>query len=152
MRINREGLDLLKSCEGCELAAYPDPGTGGEPWTIGYGHTGVDVRPGLTIDAQDAEDLLINDLMRFEDGVEDLVTVDLTGNASSALVSFAYNVGLRNLEASKLLRFLNAGDFARAADEFPKWCRGGGRVLPGLVKRRAAERELFLTPGDGTDA
>ena len=143
MKINEAGLNLIKQFESCRLKAYPDPATGGEPITIGWGHTGG-VKLGDVITQAQADAWLLEDVAKFEQGVSELVKVSLSGNQYSALVSFAYNCGLANLKKSSLLRKLNAGDIMGAADEFPKWNRGGGRVLPGLVRRRKAERELFL--------
>ncbi|MCY1458796.1 Lysozyme RrrD [compost metagenome] len=83
-------------------------------------------------------------MQRFEPEVERLVQVPLTGNQWDALVSFTYNLGAANLESSTLLRLLNAGDYVGAAGQFPRWNKAGGKVLPGLVRRREAERVLFL--------
>lgn len=88
--------------------------------------------------------MLLNDVQRFEPEIERLVTVPLSQNQWDALVSFTYNLGAANLEWSTLLRKLNAGDYAAAADQFPRWNKGGGKVLVWLVRRRAAERDLFL--------
>jgi lysozyme len=141
--INDTGLLLLKSSEGCELHAYQDAvGV----WTIGYGHTGSDVHPGQTITQADADTLLEADLKCFEVAVNNLVSHDLTSNQFAALVDFAYNEGAGALAGSTLLRLLNAGDVAGAADQFAAWDEAGGEVLPGLVARRAKEKELFLTP------
>ena len=145
-KINAAGLALIKSFEGCELTAYPDPGTGGDPWTIGYGHTGPDVQPGLTITQARADQLLKQDLQKFEQGVNGVIARSLTSNQFSALVSFAYNVGLGALQSSTLLRLVNAGDFSGAAAQFGKWVNGASGPLPGLVRRRAAEAALFLNP------
>lgn len=144
MKINQAGLELIKSHEGCSLKAYPDPGTHGEPYTIGYGHTGG-VKLGDTITQTRAEDVLRDDLCKFEVGVEELLFVDVTSNQFSALVSFAFNVGLHNLSMSTLLKKLNLDDMSGAAEEFLKWNKAAGRVLPGLTARREAERELFLS-------
>lgn len=141
--INNAGIDLIKGFEGCKLTAYRDSVN---VLTIGYGHTGSDVTDGLTITQEQAEALLRQDLDRFESGVSDLVTVAVSDNAFAALVSFSYNLGLGNLKASTLLKKLNAGDTAGAADEFPRWNKAGGKVLAGLTRRREAERTLFLTP------
>lgn len=143
--INKSGLDLIKSFEGKELKAYPDPGTGGAPWTIGYGHTGADVYPGLVITEAQAEDLLRSDLRKFEDAVFKLVGWHATDNQFSALVSFAFNVGAGEggLKTSTLLRKHNAGDYAGAKAEFGRWNKAAGRVLPGLTRRRAAEAALY---------
>jgi lysozyme len=144
--INAAGLNLIKNFEGCVLTAYPDPGTGGDPWTIGYGHTGPDVHKGVTWTQAQADAALVNDLQRFEQGVNDMISRNLTPNQVAALVSFAYNVGLGALQGSTLLKDVNAGDFTAAAGEFGKWVNGGSGPLPGLVRRRGAERQLFETP------
>jgi lysozyme len=148
MITNAAGLSLIRQAEGLRLRAYPDPGTGGDPWTIGIGTTrypdGRKVRRGDTCTPQQADQYLAHDLQGFERDVAAMVTVPLTSNQFSALVSFAYNVGTA-LRSSTLLRVLNAGDYAGAANQFPRWNRAAGRVLPGLVRRRAAERDLFLS-------
>lgn len=143
---NAATLNLIKSFEGCKLTAYPDPGTGGDPWTVGYGHTGPDVHKGLVITQAQADALLAGDLKKFETGVAKLVKVDLTENQRGALVSFAYNCGLGNLGSSTLLKKVNARDFIGAKAEFGKWNKAGGKVLAGLTRRRAAEATLFAAP------
>ncbi|MBV8645110.1 MAG: lysozyme [Candidatus Eremiobacteraeota bacterium] len=145
-KMNAAGLALIKEFEGLELRAYPDPGTGGDPWTIGYGHTGPDVHPGLTWTQAQADAALKRDLERFEKGVNDSISRALNSNQFSALVSFTYNVGIGALRESTLLKLVNAGDFTGAADQFGKWVNGGNGPLPGLVRRRTAERALFLKP------
>ena len=142
MKINQSGLNLIKSFEGLRLQAYKCPAG---VWTIGYGHTGR-VVPGQIIDPKTAEQLLISDLERFEVGVEQLVDVSLNSNQFSALVSFAFNVGTGALAKSTLLRYLNKGKYYEAALQFSRWTRGGGVILPGLVRRREAEKNLFLKP------
>lgn len=144
-QINADGLALIKKFEGLRLQSYPDPGTGGDPWTIGYGSTGPNVKPGMTITADQAEKLLLNDLVRFEQGVTQQCPV-VTDNQFSALVAFAFNVGLGNLQTSTLRKMHNAGDYAGAAGQFGKWTRAAGKVLPGLIKRRAAESALYSKP------
>ncbi|OHX10516.1 muraminidase [Chromobacterium sphagni] len=145
MKTNAQGLVLIKQFEGLRLTAYQDVvGV----WTIGYGHTGTDVRAGLTITNDQAEQLLRQDLARFESGIGRLVAVPLNGNQFSALVSFSYNLGLANLQGSTLLRKLNAGDYAGAAGQFPRWNRAGGQMLPGLTRRRLAEQSLFQSKED----
>ena len=137
------GRALIEKFEGLRLTAYQDMvGV----WTIGYGHTGPDVKAGLTITQQQAEQLLINDPARFTHGVTALVTVKINQKQFDALVSFAYNLGLGSLQQSTLLRLLNAGNFQAAADQFPRWDRAGGKEVAGLLARRNAERALFLTP------
>jgi lysozyme len=154
MKISNNGLNLIKTYEGLELTAYPDPGTGGAPWTIGYGHTGPEVHAGLVWTQQQAEQALASDVAQFERDVTGLVKVQINQNQFDALVSFAYNCGsdidaddiAEGLGDSTLLKKLNAGDYDGAANEFPKWNRSGGKVMSGLTKRRNAERSLFLTP------
>lgn len=140
MKINAEGIAIIKQFEGCELKAYKCPAG---VWTIGYGHTGKDVTPGLVISATHAERLLLRDVESFEAGVSELVKVELTDNQFSALVSLAFNIGLGRFKNSTLLRKLNQGKYADAAQQFNKWVYAAGVKLGGLVKRRAAERELF---------
>ena len=143
--INAAGLQLIKDFEGCSLTAYPDPGTGGEPWTIGYGHTGG-VTPGMTITQERAEQLLEEDLEVFEKQVNDLVAINLTPNQFAALVSFQYNTGA--LATSPGLTLINERDFKEAWDDhFCLYINQGTPAEPGLIRRRAAEKALFFTPG-----
>jgi lysozyme len=137
--INDVGLKLLTTFEGCELAAYDD-GVG--VWTIGYGHT-AGVAPGMTITQPEAEEFLRQDLAEFESYVTDLVKVDLSADQFSALVCFCYNTGPEAFGGSTLLKHLNAGDFAGAAGQFPRWNKGGGEPMLGLTRRRLAEQALF---------
>lgn len=144
MKTSAAGLELIKEFEGLELNAYPDPGTGGDPWTIGYGHTGSDVYPGLTISVAMAERLLEADLERFERAVDDLITVELSQEEFDALVSFTYNVGEGALGDSTLRRRLNAGEQKCPVfqQELPRWVNGANGPMPGLIRRREAEAEL----------
>ena len=136
---------LIMRDEGDVLTAYPDPGTGGEPWTIGYGHTGPDVTPGLTITEEQAQLLLAGDLHKFEDGVKGYVgNAPTNDNQFSAMVSLSYNIGLGNFGRSSVLRFHVAGQYQAAADAFLLWDKAAGNVLPGLVRRRRQEREAYL--------
>lgn len=139
MQISKDGLDLIKQFEGLYLKAYRCPA--GVP-TIGYGHT-AGVAMGQAITQQQADDYLRRDVRQFERAVARLVSVPLTQGQFDALVSFAFNLGEGALAQSTLLRMLNAGDYAGAAAQFDRWNKAGGRVLPGLVRRRAAERALF---------
>ncbi|UIM54092.1 lysozyme [Serratia marcescens] len=146
MKISDDGMALIKRFEGLRLQAYQDSvGV----WTIGYGWTQPVARrkvgAGMAIDVATAERLLVCGVAQFERGVERLVAVTITQGQFDALVSFAYNLGLRALENSTLLRRLNAGDRQGAADQFGRWVNAGGVRLDGLVARRAAERALFLT-------
>lgn len=141
-QINAAGERLIKSFEGLELEAYPDPATRGEPWTIGWGHTGPEVTPGMVITREEADRLFDADTDRFEAAVERLAPV-ATDNQFAAMVSLAYNVGTGNFERSTLLRLHNAGDHAGAADQFVRWNRANGQVMRGLTRRRLAEAELY---------
>jgi lysozyme len=150
--VNAAGIALIKAREGCKLDAYPDPATGKEPWTIGYGHTGADVHPGLTITQAQAESMLSRDLAAITSRVARLVLVDLSDNAFAALCAFAYNLGCSALARSTLLKLVNLNQMGAAADQFLLWDHDhAGHVLPGLLTRRQAERELFLQP-DGVTA
>lgn len=144
MRISDVGIAAITSYEGLRLKAYPDPATGGEPWTIGVGHTGG-VRPGDVITREQSDAFLRADLAHCASAIRRLVRVPLTQGQFDALCSFIFNVGEGAFAKSTLLRLLNLRDYDRAADEFLKWRMAAGRVLPGLVKRRVSERKLFLT-------
>jgi len=140
-----QGLALTEQFEGLQLTAYQDPvGV----WTIGYGHTGADVQPGLTITQEQASDLLLQDVSGAVAAVNRLVTIPLTQNQFDALVDFTFNVGQGNLASSTLLRELNAGNTAGAAAQFLVWVYAKGVELPGLVTRRQAEAALFQTASD----
>lgn len=134
---------LVERSEGDVLKAYPDPATGGAPWTIGYGHTGPEVHPGMVITQQEAEAYLEQDLYRVGQQVSKAVRVDLTQDEFDALVCFVYNIGIGNFMKSTMLKLINAGDFAAAAHEFDKWTKAAGKVMPGLVTRRHNEEDLF---------
>lgn len=139
-QVNAAGLWLIKSYEGFRERAYLCPAG---VWTIGYGHTGG-VKPEDTVTREEAERLLRNDLRNAEAAVSRLIWVPLTDNEFSALVSFVYNCGAGALQNSTLRAHLNGDRRLAAADEFWRWCQAGGRRLPGLVRRRANERALFL--------
>lgn len=142
MTFNQAGLDLLKSFEGCKLEAYKDIAG---VVTIGYGATGKGVSLGDTWTQEQAEERLKSDLEAFSEGVYDLLEQEVTENQFSALVCFAYNVGLAALYRSTLLKYVNSGRMQEAADQFPKWNKAGGRAVKGLTRRRLAERDLFLS-------
>jgi lysozyme len=144
-KTNAAGLELIKSFEGLSLRAYPDPGTGGEPWTIGYGHTGGTIHPGETITPEAALAFLEADLRWSENAVAGATEVDLTPNQFSALVSFHYNTGAYTHAAPIAMR-VNARDLTGAMEHLMLYVNGGGGPMPGLVRRRTAERALFLTP------
>lgn len=144
MKISDEGLEkLIKHFEGVSLKAYPDPGSGGGPWTIGYGHT-RGVKPEDICTELEACQFLLSDVQSFERAVEKMVNVPLTQFQFDALVSFAFNVGSANLKNSTLLKKLNQGDYVEASKEFDKWKFASGKALKGLLLRRNAESEWFL--------
>lgn len=149
MKTSSKGIDLIKKYEGLELKAYPDPGTGSDPWTIGYGCTiypsGEKVMPGDVITEEEAEEYLKHDLEQFEGYVNLYVDAPLNQNQFDALVSFTYNLGPHNLQTSTLLKELNRGNYQGAAAQFGRWVNAAGRKLSGLVKRREAEKQLFLS-------
>lgn len=145
-QINAAGERLIKSFEGFEEVAYPDPGTGGKPYTVGWGATedmqGRPFAEGQRITMAEAEALFDKDTDRFEAAVERLAPV-ATDNQFAAMVSLAYNVGEGNFASSTLLRKHNAGDHEGAANEFKRWNRAAGRVMRGLTRRREAEAALY---------
>jgi lysozyme len=146
MKMTNEGLALIKRFEGLRLDAYRDAvGI----WTIGYGHTSVagapQVQAGLRISEADAHEILARDVEGFARGVRDLLVVELSEQQFSALVSFVYNVGLGGFKRSSVLIAVNNRDFNAVPRRLNLWTKAGGRVLPGLVRRRAAEGALFLS-------
>jgi len=145
MEYSKDGLHLTERFEGCRLVAYPDPGSGGDPWTIGYGHTGPKVVEGLEITQEQAEQYLAQDIKQAEANVNAVVHVELTQEEFDALVDFAFNCGCRNLDSSTLMKKLNAGDFEGASQEFIKWDMAAGHHMAGLLKRREAEAAMFIS-------
>lgn len=149
MKINETGLALIKSFEGLRLRAYK-PVPSEKYYTIGYGHYGPDVKKGMVITEEQAEELLRQDLERFENGVLDLLTIqELTSNQFSALVSLAYNIGLGNFKKSTLLKMINKGnkdELKAIHSQFKRWVWAGSQILPGLQRRREAEFDLYSTP------
>ena len=139
MRTGRDGVELIRHFEGCRFDAYLCPAG---VWTIGYGHT-ADVKEGDSIDQEAAEAFLIEDLETFERDVTNLVKVPLTQQQFDALVSWTFNLGAGNLAESTLLKKLNNYQYAEVPEQMMRWVRAGGKVLEGLVRRRAAEAALF---------
>lgn len=149
MKISQDAIEqLVCKFEGCVLTAYPDPGTNAEPWTIGYGHTSAAGDPpvtrGMKITKERALDILKSDLVKVERQVANLVKVPVTQDQFDVLVDFTFNVGPGNLSRSTLLRKLNAGDYDAVPGELAKWNKAAGKVLPGLVRRRAAEADWWM--------
>ena len=142
-KINQAGLELLvEHFEGLVLTSYPDPGTKDKPWTIGYGHTGPDIFPGMVISQVRALQLLQEDLQYAERQVDVLVPV-VSANQFAALTSFTFNEGVGKFKTSTLRALHNAGDYAGAALEFKKWIYSNGQIMQGLIIRRAAEAALY---------
>lgn len=141
--------ELLQRFEGCRLTAYRCPAN---VLTIGYGHTSAAGNPvvteGMTITQVEAENILAKDLAVFEAGVSACVKVPLSQNQFDVLVDFAYNAGLSALQKSTLLKKVNAGDFDAVPSELMKWTKGGGKELPGLVRRRQAEIAVWSKVDD----
>ena len=137
------GLELTKQFEGLELKAYQDSvGV----WTIGYGHTGPDVKEGLTITEEQAGVLLAADVAWAVTCVNKSVKAKINQNQFDAMVDFVFNLGCASLVQSTLLKMVNAGDFEGPAKQFLRWNKVGGKVVRGLTKRRQAEAELFQKP------
>lgn len=156
-RVSEEGIALIKRFEGCAslrsdglVEAYPDPASGGDPWTIGWGATGEGLEPGTRIGPgtiwtkAQCDARLASDLVRYAGDVARVLGGAPTTQAQfDALVSFHYNTGA--IARATLTRLHVAGDTQRAAAEFARWNKAGGRVIKGLVRRRAAEARLYLS-------
>lgn len=140
-KISENGINLIKSFEGLRLSAYKCPAG---VWTIGYGHTG-NVKPFDVVTEKQAEDILKNDLIKFEKVINDFVSVELNQNQFDALVSFVFNVGANAFKKSTMLKFLNANHFPLAAGQFDRWVYIKGEKSNGLINRRKKEKELFLS-------
>jgi lysozyme len=142
------GLALTESEEGLRLTAYQDVRG---VWTVGWGHTGPDVHEGLTITQGQAEALLRADIAHAVATVNRFVKVPLTQTEFDALVDFTYNAGCGAFEGSTMLKDLNAGDYAAAADQFEVWDKAGGETVADLLRRREAEERLFANGALVTD-
>jgi len=140
MKTSQEGIELIKKFEGCKLAPYV---CSGGVLTIGYGHTGSDVAEGQEISQECAEQLLKEDLEKFEKYVNDMVDPELKQCQFDALVAWTYNLGPTNLSTSTLLKRLNTNEFDDVPYQIKRWNKAGGKVLEGLVRRREAESLLF---------
>lgn len=145
VKLGANGLALLKHFEQCRLTAYQDEAG---VWTIGWGHTGPEVHEGLVWTQQQADDQLQKDTWGSVLAVAKSLDVAVSQNAFDALVCFTFNVGADAEGHSTLLKLVNARYTGAASAEFGKWVHSGGHVSNGLVKRREAERALFLTPDD----
>lgn len=141
MKVSTAGMKMIQSFEGLRLRAYKD--IVGIP-TIGYGHTGKDVKMGMVITKAQAEEIMRVDLAWFEQAVDGLIQVKVTQNQFDAMVSLTYNIGGNAFADSTLLRKFNRGDVQGAADEFLRWNKAGGKEVQGLTRRRHRERDHFL--------
>jgi lysozyme len=152
MKMTDEGLALIREFEGFRETAYRDA-TG--IWTIGFGHTSAagkpEVTPDMTVTRARGEVILRNDVAMFVDGVTELLRVPLSDAQFSALVSFAYNVGITNFARSSVLACVNARDFDNVSRRLGLWVKAGNRTLPGLIRRRAAEAALFASGETAND-
>ena len=142
-RLSEKGLNLIKRFEGLRLKSYK---CAANVDTVGYGHTGPEVVPGMTISEEQAEKYLRDDLERFEQCVSSFVKLKINQNEYDALVSFSFNVGTNAFVNSTLLKKLNAGNKkSDVASEFLRWVKADGKTIPGLVRRREEEKKVFLT-------
>lgn len=146
-QLNTAALELIKRWEGWRATAYPDPATGGEPLTIGYGHTSAAgapaVKRGMTITRAEGEAILRRDLQKYVAAVEKLVKVPLNDNQFGALVSFCYNVGPGNFKSSSVLERVNAKRFEDVPLRLLLWNKANGKTMRGLTSRRVDEGNLF---------
>ena len=142
-RVGKAGLDLIHSFEACRLKAYPDPGSDdGNPWTIGWGSTGPDISRGVVWTQEQADARFALDIQRYADEVAQAIgDAPTTQNQFDALVSFHYNTGA--IRRATLTKRHIAGDYENAAKAFALWNKNDGRVMKGLVRRRAAEAALY---------
>lgn len=135
---------LTREFEGCKLAAYPDPGSGGAPWTIGWGATGAGIHKGVVWTQAQADERHVDDLERFAAGVNKLIgNAPTSDNQRGAMISLAYNIGLGNFSSSTLLLLHKAGDYSGTKAQFARWNRAAGKVMAGLTRRRAAEAAVY---------
>ena len=158
MKVSQRCMEMIKHHEGVRFKPYRCPA---RLWTVGVGHVLYPDQGRLPLDQRDAyplktednrtfskdevDGILSADLRRFEVGVAKLFPVGLTQGQNDALISFAFNLGLGGVQRSTLRSKVLRGEVEAAADEFLKFTRGGGKILPGLVKRRNDERALFLS-------
>jgi lysozyme len=154
MNTSQTGIDLIKSFESCKLEAYPDPKTGAEPFTVGWGATGPDIGPDTVWTQEQADTRLLQDIAIREAIVDRAVTHDMTQGQYDAFVSIIFNVGpgspykdgivrLKNGNPSTLLRCFNAGDIGGCEKQWLLWVSPGSAVEHGLFRRRQAELVLF---------
>ncbi len=148
-QVSQRGIDLIHSFEQCKLAAYPDPGSkDGHPWTIGWGSTGEGIARGVTWTQAQCDARFAADLAKFAARVDALLGDSFTDQSMfDAMTSLSYNIGVGAFQKSTVLRKHKAGDHAGAAAAFAAWRFNDGKVMRGLVRRRAAEAALYLADG-----
>ena len=139
MEYSKSGLQLTERFEGVRLSAYQDQAG---RWTIGYGHT-EGVQPGDSCTQEQAESWLAQDIEWAASCVNRSVTITLSQGEFDALVDFVFNVGCGNFNSSTMLKLLNVGNYAGAAEQFNRWDRAGGQIVAGLLRRREAEVQEF---------
>lgn len=149
MNTSSAGIELIKKYEGLVTTAYPDPASGGDPYTIGYGHTSLAGPPkvvkGMKISDGEATQILASDLRKFEDELSGMLKRTPTQHQFDAMVSLLYNIGAKNFRTSTVLRKFNSGDMQGAANGFMLFTKAAGKEMKGLIYRRTAEKELFLS-------
>lgn len=144
--MNPVAVELIKRWEGCVLTSYPDPATGAEPYTIGYGATGPGIVKGVRWTKEQADRRLEADIAIFTNGVKSALKSPATQKELGAMTSLAFNVGLNAFKNSTLVKMFNAGaPREQVADQFLRWNKANGKVMKGLSNRRADERKVFLS-------
>lgn len=144
MNVDAPGERLIKQYEGCKLKAYPDPATGGDPWTIGFGATGPGIKKGVVWTQAQADDRFTADIGKFAAQVAAKIgAAPTTQGQFNAMVSLAYNIGMGNFGQSSLLRLHKEGNYDGAAGQFGRWSNANGKKMTGLVRRRAAEAAMY---------
>lgn len=138
-------VELIKSFEGCKLKAYQDQGG---IWTVGWGCTGPGIGPGTEWTQAQADSELAQRVDHTRQQVVNMTKVELTPNQLAAITCFAYNVGLGAYYRSNVRRYLSGGFNDEAMQSLLNWCHVGGKEVPGLLRRRQAEKALFTTPDD----
>lgn len=145
--LSAAGVVAVSNHEGQRFAAYPDPATGGAPWTICFGHTGPEVKPGMVVSKSQCDKWLASDLRKAQDVITSTVRVPIQQGEMDAYVSFVFNVGGGNWRSSTMLRLLNQGKRKEACDQFPRWVYANKIKMEGLATRRYAERATCLSGG-----
>jgi len=147
MKIDQDGIDLIAKWEGLETHAYPDPATGGEPWTIGIGHTSAagdpEVYKGLVITEAEAHEIFKRDVTQYEDTVNRVCPGPTTQHQFNAMVSLCYNIGGGNFDGSSVDRYHNEQNYPQAAESFLLWNKANGQIMQGLVNRREDEKKHY---------